>query len=260
MISSTHSISVVMPVHNEEKNLRSTLAQAREELSALTADWEIIVIESGSTDRSLEILTQEAAADPRIRCLHQERREGLGSAFRAGYRECRKRWVCHLDADMPFDLDYFRVAAEHFDDSDFISGYRSGTESGGRFWLYTEQTLPSMVLRAVYHYGYRALARLVFGPSVEDVNFSFKVIRRSMVHGLDLRSKGWFFDTELTLELLKSNARIKTIPVKYRHREQGESKVSVFAAIPLLVELIHYRATRWSSLRAPKVRDAADPL
>lgn len=242
----THcSVSVLVPVYNEEENLRQTIDRARAELEQLTDDWEIVVVESGSTDGSLRIAEEEAAKDGRIRCLHQARREGMGSALRAGYALCRKDWICHLEADMPFDPRWIAVASAFFDDYDFISGFRASSEDNELMWRYSKENYFETVLRGTYHYGYKIFLNILFGLYVNDINYSFKILRRSMVEKLDLRTNGWFIDTELVFELVKANARIKTLPVKYRERERGESTVHVLAPIPIMIEAVRYRLTRW---------------
>ena len=244
-MKSHHSISVLIPVHNEEENLRRTFERAIEELEQLTADWEIVVVESGSTDGSLKIIQEEAARNDRIRYLHQERREGMGSALRAGYALCRKSWICHLDADMPFDLPAITAAAAYFDDYDFVSGFRASSEDSELMWRYSNESYIETVLRGTYHYGYRLFLSILFGLYFNDINYSFKSLRRSMVEKLDLRCNGWFIDTELVLELVKAKARIKVLPVKYRERDHGSSTVHILAPVPIMFDAIRYRLTRW---------------
>lgn len=242
------SISALVPVYNEEENLETTLTTATAALDGLGADWEIVVVESGSTDRSLDIVRAAAAAEPRIRWLHQERREGMGSALRAGYRLCTKRWICHLEADLPFDLAYIGRAAEHFGDYDFVGGYRASGEDNEIMWRYARDDYLHTVVRGSYHYGYRLFLTLLFGVYVNDVNFSFKLIRRSLLERLDLRSRGWFIDTELVFELVRAGARMKTLPVRYRERQAGTSTVRIWAPVPLMLDAFRYRISRWNGL------------
>lgn len=101
---SSHSISFIIPVYNEEANIRNAIQSVSAEFPKICPDFEIIVVESGSTDNSLQIIREEAEKKENILVVHQERREGMGSALREGYRHCTKEWVCHLEADLPFDL------------------------------------------------------------------------------------------------------------------------------------------------------------
>jgi dolichol-phosphate mannosyltransferase len=241
----THSLSVLIPVYNEEENLPETLAAITGELEQLTADWEIVVVESGSTDGSLRIAEEAAARDPRVCYLHQERREGMGSALRAGYALCTKDWICHLEADMPFEPRFVSAAAEYFDDYDFICGIRASWEDNELMWCYSRDSYLETVLRGTYHFGYKMFLNLLFGLYVNDINYSFKLLRRSVLSRLDLRCRGWFIDTELVFELVKAKARIKTMPVKYRMRQRGDSKVHLLAPLPIMADAVRYRLTRW---------------
>jgi glycosyltransferase involved in cell wall biosynthesis len=242
------SISLLVPVFNEEENLPVALAEAQEEMERLGADWEIVVVESGSTDRSLAIVQEAAQRDPRVRWVHQQRREGMGSALRAGYAVCEKEWICHLEADLPFDLSYISRAASHFADRDFIGGYRASAEDNEIMWRYVRDSYFHTVIRGTFHYGYRLFLTYLFGIYVNDINFSFKLVRRAMVERLDLRSRGWFIDTELVFELVKAQARIKTLPVRYRERRAGESTVSVLTPLTLVKDAVLYRLTRWRGM------------
>jgi glycosyltransferase involved in cell wall biosynthesis len=242
------SISALMPVYNEEVNLEAALAGAAEALGRHATDWEVVVVESGSTDRSLEVVRAAARREPRIRWLHQPRREGVGAALRAGYPLCRMEWVAHLEADLPFDLDYLGRAAEHFEGYDFIGGYRASGEDNEIMWRYARDDYLHTVFRGTYHYGYRLFLTLLYGVYVNDVNFSFKLIRRSLLERLALRSKGWFIDTELVFELVRAGARIKTMPVEYRERRAGRSTVRLWAPLPMIRDAVVYRLTRWRGL------------
>lgn len=248
MSPSRPSLTVLVPAYNEEENIRATIDAVREELPRAADDWEILVVESGSTDATLALARAEAARDPRIRVLHQERREGMGCALRAGYAAAEKDWICHLEADLPFEPRYITAAAAYFDDYDFVSGYRASSEVNEMMWRYSKENYFETVVRGTYHYGYKIFLNMLFGLYVNDINFSFKVLRRSMVQKLDLRAKGWFIDTELVFELVRNQARIKTIPVKYRERQAGSSTVSILSPIPIMWDAVRYRMTRWEKV------------
>ncbi|MEL7060750.1 MAG: DegT/DnrJ/EryC1/StrS family aminotransferase [Acidobacteriota bacterium] len=239
------SVCIIVPVYNEEENLPTTLDAALAALDTLTPDGEILIVNSGSTDRSLAVSREWAARYPRIRVLHQETREGMGSALRAAYAATSKDWICHLEADMPFDLAYLRVAARYFDDYDFVSGYRLSSETNEIMWRYASGDYLETLVRGTFHYGYKIFLNLLFNIYVNDINYSFKLARRSLLDTLDLRTDGWFIDTELVFELIKADARIKVIPVRYRERAAGESTVSFFSPIPIAWEAIKYRLRRW---------------
>ncbi len=245
-----HSISFIIPVYNEEANIRETLHTALAVFPQLCPEFEIVVVESGSTDHSLQIIREEAAKNSNVIVFHQEKKEGMGSALREGYRLSTKEWVCHLEADLPFDFENIAVASRLFDDFDFVRGYRIGENGRPDGWIYSRGMLKTIV-RIGFHRGYNALVRVVFGVSAPDINFSFKLIRSSFVKSLDLRTNGWFIDTELVLELKKTNARVKEIPIRYCTRHKGRSSVTPVSPLPILGEALKYRFTRWKSKNHP---------
>ena len=239
------SISLLIPVHNEEDNISSALRVVREEMPRITSNWEVVIVESGSTDNSLKIIREEAAKYHNIRYLHQPRREGMGSALRAGYGLCRGDWVCHLEADMPFDISCIAGASEYFYDYDFIRGYRTSKRDSILPWVYSKENMSETLLRAMFHHGYRFYIWGLFGKFVRDINFSFKIIRKEKLDQLNLKTNGWFIDTELYLELLKAGARIKVLPITYNMRENGVSTVTYVSPFPIIKDAFHYRRTRW---------------
>ncbi len=256
-----HSISFVIPVYNEEGNIRNTLRAALATFPKICADFELIVVESGSTDGSLAIIREEAEQNEHIVLIHQGKKEGMGSALRAGYGAARKEWVAHLEADQPFDLGDISLAIPYLDDYDFIRGYRTGEDGDTKNWIYSNALLKTAV-RLGFHYGYNLLIRALFGFSVSDINFSFKLIRSALVKNRDLRTKGWFIDTELVLELRKARARMKEIPIRYCVRNRGRSTVTPVSPFPILADAVRYRLTRWRSGQQESVteKEARHPL
>jgi glycosyltransferase involved in cell wall biosynthesis len=244
--TSNHSISVIIPVYNEEGNIRNTLHAALAAFPEICPDFEIVVVESGSTDNSLRIVREEAEKNKNIIVLHQERKEGMGSALREGYRHCTKEWVCHLEADRPFDFRDIANASQYFDRYDFIRGYRTGEDGYSTTWLYSKRTTwLRKFVRLAFHHGYNFFVYRLFNVDIHDVNFSFKLTRRSLIKKLDLRTNGWFIDTELVLELKKAQARFKEIPIRYCMRENGRSTVTPVSPFPIMKDALKYRFTRW---------------
>jgi dolichol-phosphate mannosyltransferase len=246
MMTQLHSISFIVPVYNEEANIRNTLHAVLTIFPQICSDFEIIVVESGSTDNSLQIIREEAEKNPKIVVCYQERKEGMGSALREGYRLSAKEWVCHLEADLPFDFSEIAVASQYFEDYDFVRGYRTGEDGGTTSWIYSTGLLKT-ILRLGFHYGYNVFVHLLFNADIHDINFSFKLIRRAFVKKLDLRTDGWFIDTELVLESRKAGAKFKEIPIKYCVRHQGRSSVTAVPPLPIIKDALKYRLTRWKA-------------
>ena len=227
-------------MHNEEKNAAGIIAKAENIFSRLVDDWEMIIVESGSTDDTLQKIKEAMKGRDRMKVFHQQDREGMGSALRLGYRQCTKDIICHLEADSPFDFVYFKKALPIMLENDCVIGFRVGPKEKHFKWSYYNMKQIGSLLRVIYHLGYNVLLRMVFGLVVRDVNFSFKMFRRACLQNVKLLSKGWFIDAEILLELKKIGILPIEMPVEYMDRTAGNSTVNIFTPFHMLFEMGQY--------------------
>jgi glycosyltransferase involved in cell wall biosynthesis len=237
------SMSCIIPMHNEERNVKRIINDAKDIFSQLLSDWEIIIVESGSTDNTWKEIEKLVEHDKRIRPFHQEKKEGMGSALRLGYSVCTKDLICHLEADSPFDTTYFKKALPILIENNCVIGYRIGPKEDNFKWSYYN-IVGNRFLRMLFHVGYNLLLRLVFGLVVRDANFSFKIFRRKDIQDVHFISKGWFFDAEILLELRRKGILPIEIPIEYRDRVAGTSTVNIFTPFHMLYEMAQYIKTR----------------
>lgn len=239
-MSETMSISCIIPMYNEEDNVDKIIRQAEDIFKKLSMDYEIIIIESGSTDETWQKIDGVIKGRENIYAFHQERREGMGSALRLGYTKCRKDLVCLLEADSPFDMMYFRKAVPILLENDCVIGYRVGAKEQNYKWAYHNMGKKGAVLRQMYHLGYILMLRLIFGLKIRDVNFSFKIFRRECIQGLNLISNGWFIDAEIILELRRKGILPVEMPVEYVDRTVGKSTVRLSTPLHMIYEMLKY--------------------
>jgi glycosyltransferase involved in cell wall biosynthesis len=208
-------VSLVVPMRNEERSVGALLDVAIPALERHVADWEIVLVDDGSTDGTVPLARARAAAEPRVRLVEHERNRGLGGAIRSGFAAATKEWVLYTDCDLPWDLDEIGRAfrAAEITGADFVSGYRHDRTGEG-------------VLRTVYSYLYNGLVHLVLGVPIRDVNFSCKLIRRSLLARIRLESEGSFIDAELIGRLFRRGAVIQQIGLDYFPRTRGVSTLS----------------------------------
>lgn len=233
------SLSVVLPMYNEEAGAASAVGSICGSLEKIVDDFEILLIESGSTDRTAEIADSLAVENPRVRVIHQISREGLGSAIRLGFANARKEYILYLDADEPFEVSEIAKVIPLLAPGRAVIGYRIGER----------ENLKRKVLSKVYN----ALVQALFGLGVRDVNFSMKVIHRDTLKRLRLRADGCFYDAELVAELRKAGVEIVETGFEYTHRTTGISsldRVSVIADI--LWEMTGYFLGRWLFSKRPR--------
>jgi glycosyltransferase involved in cell wall biosynthesis len=227
-------------MYNEEDNVDKIIRQAEDIFKKLSMDYEIIIIESGSTDETWQKIDGVIKGRENIYAFHQERREGMGSALRLGYTKCRKDLVCLLEADSPFDMMYFKKAVPILLENDCVIGYRVGAKEQNYKWAYHNMGKKGAVLRQMYHLGYILMLRLIFGLKIRDVNFSFKIFRRECIQGLNLISNGWFIDAEIILELRRKGILPVEMPVEYVDRTVGKSTVRLSTPLHMIYEMLKY--------------------
>jgi glycosyltransferase involved in cell wall biosynthesis len=229
------SISVVFPMWNEEAYVPRAVAAAREAIAEVTADGEIILVDDASTDRTGEIADALARQDPRIKVIHNPRNRKLGGTLRAGYAAATKDLVVYSDADLPFDFREIVRAVRLLDyqQADVLAAYRHDRTAEGP-------------LRTLYTIVYTSLIRLFFRLRVRDVNFSFKVFRRSLLERIELKSEGSFIDAEFLVRAKKAGASIIQIGVDYFPRSRGRSTL---ASPGVIVDILVEMARLWRELR-----------
>lgn len=240
-IDSELSISCIIPMYNEEDNVAEIITRAEDVFKKLLMNYEIIIIESGSTDRTWQKINEVINAKENVYAFHQEKREGMGSALRLGYSKCKKDLICHLEADSPFNTIYFKKAIPILLENDCVIGFRVGTKEQNFKWSYYNMGKKGVFLRELFHVGYKLLLKIIFGLNVRDVNFSFKIFKRSHIQELDLISNGWFIDAEIILELRRKGVLPVEMPIEYRDRTAGESTVSLYTPFHMVREMLKYK-------------------
>jgi glycosyltransferase involved in cell wall biosynthesis len=222
-----YSISIFLPAYNEEENIERAVMTSVNVLREISDDWEVIVVNDASKDRTREIAERLVKEVPGVRLINHDKNTRLGGALRTGFSNSTKELVFYTDADNPIDMNDLKRAVPLMDEADFITGYR----------LNRDEPLK----RKVYSRCYNWLIRLLFGLRVRDVNFSFKLVKQEVLKKARLRSMGSFIDAELLIEARKYGFRIKEIGIRYYPRTQGESTLATPSVIfKILGELWTY--------------------
>jgi glycosyltransferase involved in cell wall biosynthesis len=222
-------------MYNEEAYVHRAVAAARGALQELGADWQIVIVDDASTDRTRALADELARDEPRILVLHNEKNLRLGGTLRRGYAAATKDLVLYSDADLPFDFRELPRALHllEYQQADVLAAYRFDRTSEG-------------LLRTFYTLAYSALVRTLFKLRLRDVNFSFKLFKRSLLDRIELESEGSFIDAEFLLRARKAGAAIIQMGVDYFPRSRG---VSSLASPGVIAGILREMARLWRELR-----------
>jgi glycosyltransferase involved in cell wall biosynthesis len=230
MEPSSELLSIFFPMWNEEPYIERAIAESKAVCEQLVADgeigdYELIIVDDKSTDRTPEIADALAAADAHVRVIHHEVNRKLGGSIKTGFANARGDIVLYSDADLPFDFREVPRALRilRLYNCDLVSAYRFDRTGEG----YT---------RAVYTFFYNLLIRTMFGVKARDINFAFKLVRRNVLDAVDLRSEGSFIDAELIIRAIRSGFELQQFGVDYFPRTMGESTLSSPGVIQTIIK------------------------
>lgn len=204
----TDSLSVFFPAHNEIDNIGTLVRKTDQVLSGLVEDYEILVINDGSTDGTRELLDQLVAEVPRLRPVHHEQNQGYGGAVRTGFHSATKDLVFFSDGDCQFDIAEIDKFLAEIDQYDAILGYRINRRDPFH--------------RKVFAKCWGMLIRILFGLRVRDLDCAFKLFHRPMVADIEFQAAGAMITVELLYKLKKKGFRFKEIGVTHYPRTAGE--------------------------------------
>jgi len=210
--SAPESLSVLVPVFNEAATLRPALERLLK--TDLGVRLEVVVIDDGSTDRSMESI-DDLVLDGLVRMVVHPVNCGKGSALRTGLAVSSGDLVTILDADLEYDpADYREMLRAVADEqADVVYGTRSfSSNTAFSFWYVIGNRLVSF------------WASFLFNTWLSDLETCFKMARRDVWESLDLRQTGFGIEAEATGRLLSHGHRIYEVPISYRARERNEGK------------------------------------
>jgi glycosyltransferase involved in cell wall biosynthesis len=244
-IETTPRLSVVMPVFNEVEILSTSVKEVVAGLRDRGEPFEVIIVENGSTDRTLVLATEIAAELPEVRVEHRDE-ANYGRALRAGLLAARGDVVVNFDADY-FDLDFLDAAVAKVRDPlgpAIVVG--SKRAAGAR-----DTRVP---LRKVATWAFSMILRALFGLKVSDTH-GMKALRRSAVDGFAERcfSGQDLFDTELILRVERARLGVGEIPVTCHELRPARS--SFLSRVPRTLRgLCRLRIAMWREKRVEPVR------
>lgn len=207
--SKAFSLSAFLPFYNEEENIAAAIGEVSAQLARdpRISEYEVIVVDDGSTDATARIAREMAAHDGHIRIVEHGGNRGYGAALKSGLCAARYEYVFFTDGDLQFDIGELNKLTRYVPAYDAVIGYRAARRD------------PFM--RLVNAWGWNKLNRFSFGLKVRDIDCAFKLFKRSRVSDLQLVSDGAMLSAELLIRLAHEGVRIKEVPVTHLPRRAG---------------------------------------
>jgi len=204
-------ISVFFPAYNDEASIAGLVCEMLALLPSLTDDFEVIVVNDGSTDGTAAVLDELARADSRVRVIRHEVNRGYGAALRTGFASATKELVFYTDGDGQYDVrELARLRPLLAEGVDIVNGYKVQRADG---WQ-------RKALGTVYN----GLAHLLFSIPIRDVDCDFRLLRRRAVEAVELVSSSGSICVELVHKLDRAGCVFAEVPVQHRPRRHGRSQ------------------------------------
>ena len=225
-------LSVIVPVHNEESSISRVIKDIRSVLGRMNMDAEIIVVDDGSTDKSVDIIREEAVV-----CIRHSSNKGYGAALKTGVRRSKYGLIAIIDADLSYPADALLGLVKKMDEYDMVVGSRDPNNANISF------------MRKFAKCFLNLLANYLVGFKVPDLNSGFRVIKKSILEEyLHIMPNGFSFTTTITLAAITGGYSVYYMPVNYKKRS-GNSKIKpipdTFRFINLiLTTIIYFRPLR----------------
>lgn len=239
---SSVTISLILPAWNESEVIETAIAEADAALRPLAHEYEIIVVDDGSTDGTAALVCAAAENNPSVRLVQHSPNQGYGAALRSGFAAATKDLVVFTDADCQFDLtelDRFVLLSQRYD---IVCGYRIDRKD--------------TALRCLYSKVYNQLVRLLLGTGVRDVDCALKMFHRDIVQQLKITGDGFLVNSEILTQAKQRRHSVVEVGVSHRPRTAGTSTVSIRHIPKVLSSLVRYW---WNEVQFP-ADHSADPI
>jgi len=216
-----------MPAFNEEAGIARTVETTIPALDALCSDYEFIVVNDGSRDRTGEILAELQGRHPTLHVLSYTPNRGYAEALRRGFAFATKPYIFFTDADMQSDVSEIPLLIDRIDAADMVAGVRVDRQDP---WA-----------RKLYSRIYNGMQRRILGIRASDINCAFKLFRREFITSIPLVAESFVINAEFFLRAKQRGARVAEVGVTHRPRRHGVSTVRFSTVLKTLVQMVRLR-------------------
>lgn len=237
-----HSLSVVMPAHNEEAVIAITVRSVLDTLTDWVEDFEVIVVNDGSKDDTRAILEEIAAQDARVRIINHAVNQGYGAALVSGFEAITKDLAFFMDSDGQFDIADLARFFPYIEEYDAVLGYRIDRQD--------------TQVRKLNAWGWKMLVQFVFGLHVRDIDCAFKLYRARFFHENSLETRGAMINTEILYKFKRAGYTYTELGVRHLPRLGGKATGAKPAVIARAFREMFVYARKWRR-EEQKEREAA---
>ena len=212
------SLSIFFPCYNDKGTIATLVLDAKRTAEKLTDDFEIIVIDDGSTDGSRELLRSLQDELPELKLVLHDKNRGYGGALQSGFKAASKELVFYTDRDAQYDVTELpRLWEKLTPDVDIVNGYK----------IKRRDPLHRIVVGSMYQW----VIRVAFLLPIRDIDCDFRLIRRKVFGSFELHSNTGTITVELIKKAQKAGFRFAEAPVSHRFRMYGTSQFFNFKRV-----------------------------
>ena len=204
----TYSISVFFPCYNEQENVGRTVEQALTVLEKADVDFEVIIVDDGSTDSTAQIADEIAGRNSRVKVMRHRTNLGYGAALRSGFKAATKELVFYTDGDGQFDINEMPPLLPLIEQYDIVSCYRLNRRDS--------------FLRKINGWCWTKLVCLLFGMRFRDIDCAFKLYKREIFDNIKLSSTGALIDAEILVRAVRKGYTVTQKGVHHYPRTTGQ--------------------------------------
>lgn len=205
--SAAVSISVFLPCYNEQDNVERTVEKALAVLKKLNADFEVIIIDDGSSDATGKIADGISGRDNRVKVVHHTTNLGYGAALQSGFKAATKKLVFYTDGDGQFDINEMPPLMPLMEQYDIVTCYRLNRQDN--------------LLRKLNGWAWTKLVCLLFNMKVRDIDCAFKLYKREIFDNIRMSSSGALIDTEILARAISKGYSLTQKAVHHYPRTAG---------------------------------------
>jgi glycosyltransferase involved in cell wall biosynthesis len=211
------AISVFFPCYNEQLNVSRTVENSLGVLKKLDADFEIIIVDDGSSDKTGQIAEEIANREKRVKLVRHRRNLGYGAALQSGFKAATKELVFYTDGDGQFDMNDMPPLLPLMEQYDIVSCYRLNRQDS--------------LIRKINAWCWTKLVCLLFGLRLRDIDCAFKLYKREIFDHIEMSSTGALIDAEILARASRKGYRIVQKGVQHYPRTAGAQTGAKFRVI-----------------------------